>query len=74
MSTSSQEDWRTQALQNMEQADQPIPERKRQDGWLGLVMLKLGVLILLSIVLVLFFGWGFLAAPAFAAWFLFWPR
>ena len=58
----------------MEQADQPIPERTRQDGWACTVILKLFLLVVISIFLVFFFGWGFLAAPAGAAWYLFWPR
>jgi len=75
MSTSSQQDdWRAEALRNMELADQPVEQPKRRDGWLALVATKLVLLVLFSIVLIYFLGWGFLIAPAFAAWFLFWPR
>ncbi|MHC4178630.1 MAG: hypothetical protein ACYSWU_14055 [Planctomycetota bacterium] len=74
MSTTPQEDWRAQALRNMEAADQPVPERKRQDGWLGTLLLKVVLLVVMSAVLVWFGGWGFLAAPVLAAWYLFWPR
>ncbi len=74
MSTAPQEDWRAQALRNMEMADQPVPERTRQDGWAATVILKLSLLLVISFFLVFFLGWGFLAAPAAAAWYLFWPR
>ncbi len=75
MSTSSsQDDWRTQALRNMEQADQPLPSHKRQDNWAATVMLKFGLLILLTIPLVWFGGFGVLFAVALVAWYLFWPR
>jgi len=68
------EDWRAEALRSMELADQPVPERKRQDGWWGTVLLKIVLLLVMSVALVWFAGWGFLVAPAFAAWYLFWPR
>ena len=74
MSTAPQEDWRAQALRQMELADQPVPEPKRQDNWLATVILKIVCLVILSVALVYFAGWGFLAAPAFAAWYFFWPR
>ncbi len=75
MSTSSsQDDWRAQALQNMEQADQPATPHERQDNWAATVMLKFGLLILLTIPLVWFGGFGFLFAVALVAWYLFWPR
>jgi len=72
--TEVREDWRAEALRNMELAEQPVPERKRQDGWWGTVLLKVVLLLVMSVALVWFAGWGFLAAPAFAAWYLFWPR
>ena len=74
MSTTPQENWRAQALRNMELADEPVPERKRQDGWLATVLLKMVLLAVMSVGLIWFAGWGFLAAPAFAAWYFFWPR
>jgi hypothetical protein len=74
MSTTPQEVWRAQALRNIELGDQPVPERKRQDGWLGTVLLKMFLLVVMSVALVWFAGWGFLAASALAAWYLFWPR
>ena len=75
MSTAPQEDWRAEALRRMETADQqPVEQPKRQDNWLATVIAKTALLIVLSVALVYFAGWGFLAAPAFAAWFLFWPR
>ena len=74
MSIIPQEDWRAQALRNMELADQPVAEPRRQDGWLGTVLLKIVLLVAISVALVWFAGWGFLAAPAFAAWYFFWPR
>lgn len=58
----------------MQQAEQPVVEPERQDGWLGLLLLKISLLVVMSVALVLFAGWGFLAAPAFAAWYFFWPR
>ena len=72
--SSSQDDWRSQAVRNMEQADQPPPERERQDGWAATVMLKFGLLILLTIPLVWIGGFGVLFAAALVAWYLFWPR
>ena len=58
----------------MEAADEPVPQRKRQDNWLAVVVTKITLLIVLSAGLVFFLGWGFLAAPALVAWYLFWPR
>lgn len=75
MSTAPQEDWRAEALRRMEQVEQePVEQPKRRDNWLATVIAKIALLIVLSVALVYFAGWGFLAAPVFAAWFLFWPR
>ncbi|NQU20085.1 MAG: hypothetical protein HQ567_02300 [Candidatus Nealsonbacteria bacterium] len=75
MSTSSsQDDWRAQALRNMEEADQPAAPHERQDNWAATVLLKFGLLILLTIPLVWIGGYGFLVATGMAAWYLFWPR
>ena len=74
MSTTPQEDWRKQALRQMEHTDQPIPERKCEDGWLGTVALKMVLLIVLSVPLVWIGGFGWLFAIALVAWYLFWPR
>lgn len=74
MSTPPREDWRAQAVRNMELAEEPVPQPSRQGGPLGLVLLKIALLIAMSVGLVWFAGWGFLAAPVFAAWYFFWPR
>jgi hypothetical protein len=74
MDTTPQEDWRAQALRNMELADEPIPQRQRQDGWLGLVIAKLALLVVLSAGLVWFAGYGMLFATGLVGWYLFWPR
>lgn len=74
MSTTPQDDWRAQALRNMELADEQAPQHKRQDNWLALVAAKLGILAVTSVVLVYFFGFGLLFAPALVGWYLFWPR
>ena len=58
----------------MKLADQPPPKRKRKDGWVGVALLKMFLLVVMSVGLVWLGGWGLLAAPAFAAWYLFWPR
>jgi len=73
------DDWRAQALRNLEAAEQQTlnPEQagppRAETDWTG-VAAKLAVLVLLSVGLVYFGGWGFLAAPVFVAWLLFWPR
>jgi hypothetical protein len=73
------DDWRAQALRNLEAAEQqPLnPEQatpQRAEGYWTGVAVKLVFLALLSVGLVYFGGWGFLAAPVFVAWLLFWPR
>ncbi|OHB67872.1 MAG: hypothetical protein A2V70_03295 [Planctomycetes bacterium RBG_13_63_9] len=59
----------------MEQADQqPIPDRRRQDNWAAVVVVKLTALVLLSLGLVCFLGYGWLFASVLVGWYLFWPR
>jgi len=58
----------------MEEADQPAAPHERQDNWAATVLLKFGLLILLTIPLVWIGGYGFLVATGMAAWYLFWPR
>ena len=74
MSTTSENDWRAQALQNMEQADQEQIAPPHVTGHsLGMVFVKLGLMIICSLPL-MFVGWSFLPAVALAGWYLFWPR
>jgi len=73
------DDWRAQALRNLEAAEQQTlhPQQaapRRAEGYWTGVAAKVAVLVLLSVGLVYFGGWGFLAAPVFVAWLLFWPR
>jgi len=79
MSThTSPDDWRAQALRNLEAAEQepaegsPVPVRSSTD-W-PLLAAKLVIFVILSVGLIYFGGWGFAIAPIFVAWLLFWPR
>ena len=72
------DDWRAQALRNLEASDcephEGPPAAVRSDGYWAVVAAKLVLLSFLSVGLVYFGGWGFLAAPIFVTWLLFWPR
>lgn len=72
------DDWRAQALRNLEASErEPLegpPAAVRSDGYWAVLAAKLVFLVFLSAGLVCFGGWGFLAAPIFVTWLLFWPR
>ena len=73
MSSTSENHWRAQALQNMEQHEQEQLAPPVTGTSLGIVFAKIGLMIVLSIPLI-FVGWGFLPALAVVGWYLFWPR
>jgi hypothetical protein len=74
MSTAPENDWRAQALQNMEQADrEQIAPPHMTSTSLTMVFAKLALMCVLAVPLLLL-GWSFLAALAVVGWYLFWPR
>jgi hypothetical protein len=73
MSTASENDWRAQALKNMEQAELERVAPPQTGTSLKMVFAKLALLIVLAIPL-LFLGYSFIFAVALVGWYLFWPR
>lgn len=74
MSTTPQEDWRTRALEQMEQSEQAELSSSVASSSMAVVVAKLIFLAVLSLFLVLFLGYGWLVAVLFVGWYLFWPR
>jgi len=74
MSTAPQEDWRAQALQQMELAEQEELASSVATGSMKIVAAKIVFLVVLSLFLVLFLGFGWLFAVVLVGWYLFWPR
>ncbi len=77
MTTSSSEDWREQALRQMElsqQTEQRELAHSPATGQLGVLLLKVAILVPVSVALVVFMGYGWLFAGALVGWYLFWPR
>ena len=71
MSTANHEDWRRQALANMEAAGEA--EREAPSGAdLGVNLAKIGLLVVLSLVLVYALGFGAMFAVGLVGWYLFW--
>ena len=73
MSTTSENDWREQALKNMEQAEMEQLTPPRTGTSLTMVFAKLALLMVLAVPLV-FLGYSFLFALVLVGWYLFWPR
>jgi hypothetical protein len=73
MSTTSENDWRAQALKNIEQAEMEQLTPPRTGTSLKMVFAKLALLLVLTLPIV-FVGYSFLFAVALVGWYLFWPR
>lgn len=73
MSTSSSDDWRAAALRQLEEAD-TVPLEAPKTADIGPVLGKIALLIVLSLGLVFFLGFGTLFAVGLVGWYLFWVR
>lgn len=71
MSTQPQEDWRAEALRQMEMADEQAAVPTDRSGSLGIVLIKCGILLLLAIPMALFLGYSWLFSLVFIGWLLF---
>ncbi|MEE9603373.1 MAG: hypothetical protein V3V75_08720 [Thermoguttaceae bacterium] len=73
MSTAPENDWRAQALRNMEQAEPEQLTPPKTGTSLTMVFAKLALLMVLAVPLVCL-GYSFLFALILVGWYLFWPR
>jgi len=74
MSTTPQEDWRAEAIRNMEMTDGLDIAKPEQSASLGMVFAKIALVIALAVPLIWFGGFEWLFAVGLVTWYLFWPR